>query len=291
MVYDALTVKQRSVEWLENWITGLEAAEVNAIVDGAAQDRRQATEAADRSGDGDDGSSASSGGRGSPRDGERAVRMAGGDSGDEHAGADEGPQRRARRVVQHHEHIQVRELLNATAAGETKERYRKCGLNLYNQGKKRPGHRDPAKCQQSMLCTFCTFQKMTALGDSIAALPQPLPGIVWGGALGGAQAQAANEDFATRKDFRNRNRVVLHTAATEQYLGSSFTKYELEHELGDVGGRDLEKSSKKDNCRWVATEGMLDFWHAQSVGVGLPDYLEKKKVHQRHSRGAGTDKV
>ena len=47
---------------------------------------------------------------------------------------------------------------------------------------------------------------------------------------------------------------------------------------------------KRDNSRWVATEEVLDKWHAQSVGVSAQDYLEKKRAHQRLTRGHA-DKV
>lgn len=55
-------------------------------------------------------------------------------------------------------------------------------------------------------------------------------------------------------------------------------------------GTAREAALKRENSRWIATEEVLDKWHAQSVGVSAQDYLEKKRAHQRLTRGHA-DKV
>ena len=76
---------------------------------------------------------------------------------------------------------------------------------------------------------------MNALGDAIAALPQPLPG----------GAQGSNEGFAT-KNFVNRN-IIVQSHSSSDALRQQNEKYQ-------VPGAAREGILKKENCRWIATE-------------------------------------
>lgn len=152
------------MEWLAEWIDKLEGAEVNAIVEGAAKNRNQKGMNDDASDNGDEQGPASSGATSDRRGGTRKVRMASTDS-DEGGGA--GSLGTSRRLAQHHEQPVVKDLLgNFPMAKEQRLKYRKCAA------RKCKGHLDASKCQENSLCTY---ERMSALGDSIAALPQPLP--------------------------------------------------------------------------------------------------------------------
>lgn len=175
-----------------------------------------------------------------------------------------------REGVLHHEHHQVENLLSGYPAAESdKRKYRKCQTYQRCPYRPQPGTANlrrrgaaaaVAKCHENELCTY---ERMRAVPDPLAALPLPPP---YSPQKYGKKGQKCNEAFAEDKTMRQRNCVVQET------------KEEI-RERRKQGLRD------PDTVRYLATAQALDDWHAQALSMETKDYQKQKKLYEAQLRG------